>query len=180
MCSLRFARIALAALAVAPSAAVGLEPRFDHRDTHGPSVEVIEAYDTVAISGRATTQSRRPALRMAWGFDASGEGDEVLVGLLGTFRSLDDPARERVLAAADARYRAYFGTEGLKTFFDVGVWVPLRSRLAVGPLVGVGAAYDFSRAWGLYVSAGFATAFGQARITSVSIGAGVSVRFEMP
>lgn len=55
-------------------------------------------------------------------------------------RSYDDPERERVLIGTDARYRAFFGTEELKTFFDVGAWVPMRSRLAEGPLVALGLA----------------------------------------
>lgn len=177
---MRLHRIVAAALAIVPAIASGLELRFDHRDTHGLSLEALFAHDTVAISGRSTAQAWRPALRAAWGFDVSGEGDELMLGVQGALRSFDDPRRERVLVAADVRYRAFFGTEELKTFVDVGVWVPIVSRLSVGPVVGLGAAYDFSRAVGLYVSGAFATGIGQARIASISVGAGFALRFEMP
>ena len=46
----------------------------------------------------------------------------------------------------------------------IGVWAPVVSRLAAGPLVSIGLAYDFSRAGGVYAAGGFATAFGEARI----------------
>lgn len=177
---MRFLRIVAATLAALPAAAGGLEPRFDHRDTHGLSLEAFVAHDTVAISGRATKQSWRPALRAAWGFDVSGEGDELILGVQGALTSLHDPQRDHVLLAADARYRAFFGTEELKTFVDVGAWAPVASRLCVGPLVGLGVAFDFSRAAGLYASAAFGTAFGEARITTIGVGAGLAVRFEMP
>jgi hypothetical protein len=168
------------ALALAPALAAALEPRFDHRDTHGVSVEGLFAHDTVARSGSASASSWRPAPRLAWGLAVSGEGDEVLVGATLALRSLDDPERTRVIVAADARYRGYFGTEQVKTFFDVGLWVPVRSPLAVGPLVGVGVAYDFTRAFGAYLAGSFATAFGQARIASLGVSAGAQFRFELP
>lgn len=169
---------ALAALAAAPAAA--LEPRFDHRDTHGPFVEAQTAHDTVARSGQPTASSWRQALRAGWGFDASGEGDEVLVGAAVALRRPDDPGGTRVLAALDARYRSFFGTEQLKTFFDVGLWAPLRSRLAVGPLVGLGLAWDLGRSAGFHASATLATGIGEARIASFLVSAGASFRFDLP
>jgi hypothetical protein len=172
------ARRTLLAVAVALPAAVGaLEPRFDHRDTHGPVVEGVLARDAVTASGRGTATSWRPALRASWGFDVTGEGSELLVGGDLALRSLDDPDRERVLLGASARYRSYFGTEELKTFFELGLYAPLRSRLAVGPLVGLGVAYDFSRASGVFLGGEFASAFGQARLVSVAFLAGAQVRF---
>lgn len=173
----------LAALAVAlalPAAAAALEPRFDHRDMHGPAVEALVAHDTVQRSGEGSVSSWRPAVRLAWGYDLTGNGDELLVGAALTLRSFDDPERERVLVAGDARYRAYFGEEEAKTFFDVGLWVPVRSRLAAGPLVGLGFQYDFSRAAGVYVAGEFAAAFGEARTTSFSASLGAQLRFELP
>jgi hypothetical protein len=170
---------ALATLAAAvPALAAALEPRFDHRDEHGITVETLVAHDTVAVSGRATRSAWRPSLRLAWGFDASGEGDELLLGVQGALRSWDDPDDQRVSLGLDARYRAYFGTEELKTFFDLGLWAPVLSRLAVGPLVGLGVAYDFSRSGGVYVSGAFATGFGQARVATFSASAGAQLRFE--
>jgi hypothetical protein len=177
----RAARLVPASLAVllaaAPAVGTALEPRYDHRDSHGPFVEALRAHDTVARPGAPTASSWRNAVRAGWGFDVSGEGDELIFGGMLALGSPDDPAQMRVLAALDARYRGYFGTEQLKTFFDVGAWVPIRDRLAVGPLVGLGLAWDFSRASGVYAAAGFATAFGEARIASLSLSVGAQLRF---
>jgi hypothetical protein len=172
-------RRALLAALLLPAAAAALEPRFDHRDTHGPLVEVLGAHDSVAASGR-TSNNWRPALRAGWGFDVAGEGSELVAGAEIALRSLDDPERERVLVAANARYRVYFGSEELKTFFELGLFVPIRSRLAVGPLVGVGVVYDFSRATGVFAGAQFASAFGDGRIVSFAALAGAQLRFELP
>jgi hypothetical protein len=172
-------RLAAALLLVLPVAAGALEPRFDHRDTHGLFAEALVANDNVARSGEGSEVSWRPAVRLGWGYDVAGDGNELLLGAAATLRSFDDPDRGRVLLAADARYRAYFGTEQGKTFFDVGLWVPVRSRLAAGPLVGIGVAYDFSRAAGLYAAASFATAFGQARIISFGASLGAQLRFDI-
>jgi hypothetical protein len=172
-------RLAAPLLLALPVAAAGLEPRFDHRDTHGLFAEALVANDNVARPGGDSEVSWRPAIRLGWGYDVAGEGNELIFGAAGTLRSLDDPDRSRVLLAADARYRAYFGTEEVKTFFDVGLWVPIRSRLGAGPLVGIGAAYDFSRAAGLYATASFATAFGQARIISFGASLGAQLRFDI-
>lgn len=99
-------RHVLAALALcAPAAAGALEPRFDHRDMHGFSLEGLVARDTLQRSGVPTATSWRPAARLAWGWDVAGGGDELLVGATVALRSFDDPAREHVLLAADARYR---------------------------------------------------------------------------
>lgn len=180
---MRAARVDVLALVLAlalPGAPAALEPRFDHRDTHGPFVEGLVARDTLARSGDPSVSSWRPAARLAWGFDVSGEGDELIAGAALALRSLSDPDRTRVLLGLDVRYRGYFGTEELKTFFDLGAWAPIRSRLAAGPLVGLGVVYDFSRSAGLYVAGSFATAFGQARIASFSVGLGAQFRFEIP
>jgi hypothetical protein len=174
------ARAALALALALPAWTSALEPRFDHRDTHGVFVEALVAHDTVARSGQSSMSSWRPAARVAWGFDFSGEGDELVVGAALALRSLDDPDRERVLLGVDARYRAYFGTEEAKTFFEVGAWAPVRSRLAVGPLVGLGFTYDFSRLAGAYLAGAFATAFGEARIASFSVSLGGQLRFALP
>jgi hypothetical protein len=171
--------LALAALAAAPAGAAALEPRFDHRDTHGPFAELVLVHDAVARAGAPTASWSHAAVRAGWGFDVSGDGDELLFGAAVSPRWPDDPDRTRVLASLDARYRGYFGSEQLKTFFDVGLWVPLRSRLAAGPLVGIGAAWDFSRSAGVYAAASFGTAFGEARIASLAISAGAQLRFDV-
>jgi hypothetical protein len=173
----RAAALVAAALLVVPAVPAALEPRFDHRDTQGPLVELFLAHDTVAVSGEPTESSWRPALRLAYGFDVSGVGDELIVGGSGSLRDWDED-RERVDFALDARYRAYFGTEELKTFFDVGVWSSVRQRFAIGPLVGLGLAYDFSRAIGAFASGLFSTGFGGARIASFGASAGLQLRFE--
>lgn len=171
---------ALAAALALPLAAEALEPRFDHRDTHGPSAELALAHDTVARAGAPTVSSWRPTARVAWGFDVSGVGDDLILGVAIGLRSFDDPPGERVLLGLDLRYRGYFGTDELKTFFDAGAWAPIRSRLAVGPLAGLGVAYDFSRYGGVYVNGTFATAFGGARIASFTGGLGGQIRFDLP
>lgn len=169
---------ALVAALLAGGRTRALEPRFDHRDEHGPFVETLLAYDTVAATGRPTVSSFRPTLRLAYGFDVVGEGNELIVGVQGALRSWDDPEREHVNLALDARYRAYFGTEELKTFFDAGLWMPVRSRLAAGPMIGLGVAYDFSRNAGAFVAGGFGTGFGQARIATFSASLGAQLRFD--
>jgi hypothetical protein len=171
------ARALLLALALAPAAPRALEPRYDHRDLRGFIVEPLLAYDTVAISGRTTKSSWRPAVRVAYGWDVLGEGNELFLGVQGAVSSFQDPARDKVRLALDARYRSYFGTEQWKTFFELGIWAPVSSRLAVGPLIGLGVAYDFSRTNGMFVDAGFATGIGQARIATFTLSAGWAYRF---
>ena len=60
----------------------------------------------------------------------------------------------------------------------MGVWGELQSRLAIGPEVGLGVAYDPDRRWGAFLSLHFATAFGEARIAGLGASAGVQLRFE--
>jgi hypothetical protein len=170
----------LVAAVVIPAAAGGLEPRFDHRDTHGPVVETLVARDTLSRSGAGSVSSWRPALRAGWGIDVTGEGSELILAADVALRSLDDPERERVLVAASARFRSYFGTEELKTFFEVGAFAPIRSRLLGGPLVGLGVIYDLSRSGGVFAAAEFATAFGEARLFSLALLSGLQLRFELP
>jgi hypothetical protein len=167
----------LCALALAPAAAGALEPRYDHRDTNGPSVDLGLARDTVAISGQPSVSRWRPTLRLAWSFDATGEGGEVVFGAQGSPRGTD-PGDAHVGLSLDARYRGYFGLDVWKTFFDVGLWAPLVPRLAAGPLVGLGLAWDPSRAFGLYAGGSFSTAFGGARIASFGLAVGAQIRFE--
>ena len=178
---LRRARPLAAAVAlVAATPAAALEPRFDHRDTHGPFAESLLSYDAVARPGATTATGWRTRLHAGWGFDVSGEGDDLLFGAAVAVPWLHDPDRMKLLLDVDARYRGYFGTEQLKTFFDVGAWAPLVSRLAIGPLVGIGVAWDYGRSGGVYAGASFATAFGQARIASLSVSAGAQFRFDVP
>ena len=167
------------AAALSPFAAGALEPRFDHRDSHGPVLELLMAHDTVVAQG-VTTQSWRPALRAGWGFDVTGEGSELIASADVALRSFDDPDRGRVLVSGSVRYRAYFGTEEWKTFFEAGAWLPIVSRLAIGPLVGIGFIHDFSQDAGIFAAAEFATAIGEARMVSFGALAGFQFRFAMP
>ncbi len=170
---------AVLAVALLPAAATALEPRFDHRDSHGPLLELVGSYDSVTSSGRTHT-SWRPALRAGWGFDVTGEGSELIVSVDAALRSWSDPERDHVLFSGSARYRTYFGTEEWKSFFEAGLWVPVRSVLAVGPLVGLGVVYDFSREGGVFVAGEFGTAFGDGRVVSFAGVAGVQLRFAIP
>ncbi len=165
-----------AACLSAPEVALALEPRFDHRDQQGLLAELGVARDSVVVGG-LTNASYRPALRVAWGFDLSGEGDELQLGGTTRVGSWSDPLRVKCLYGVDARYRAYFGSEELKTFVEIGLWANLASRLAFGGLAGIGLAYDPSRAWGLYAAARFGGGYGEARIASVSVGSGVQLRW---
>jgi hypothetical protein len=167
---------ALLAAALVPGAAGALERRTDHRDTHGPWIEALLAHDTVTPEGEDARGRWRPALRAAWGFDVSGEGDELSLGIQGSPGS--DPDGSHVRLALDARYRGYFGIDAWKTFFDVGIWAPVSSFVSVGPLVGLGVAWDPSRAAGVYLAGTFATAFGEARAATFTIGLGAQLRFE--
>jgi hypothetical protein len=83
----------------------------------------------------------------------------------------------KLLHGVDARYRAYFGSEELKTFVELGAWASLASRLAGGGLAGLGLAYDPSRAWGLFVAARFGGGFGEARVSTVSLATGLQLRW---
>lgn len=175
-------RHALAAAAVAallPAAGAALEPRFDHRDAQGPVLELLFDYDSLTASGRSTN-AWRPALRAGWGADVTGDGGELIVSADLALRSWSDPGARRVLLSTSARYRGYFGTEEWKTFFEAGLWTPLRSRFGVGPLVGLGVVHDFSQDTGVFAGAEFATAFGDGRIVSVAGLAGLQLRFAMP
>lgn len=167
------------AAALLPVAAGALEPRFDHSDSHGPVVELLGAHDTVSAGGR-TFQAWRPALRAGWGVDVTGEGSELIVAADLALKSWSDPGRHEVLVSTSARYRGYFGTEEWKTWFEAGVWAPVRSRLEVGPLVGLGAIYDFSQDVGIFAGLEFATAFGDGRTVSFAGLAGWQFRFGLP
>jgi hypothetical protein len=172
-----FLLLGSALAALAPQGVRALETRYDHRDQAGVALETMLAHDSIAITGKPTKSYWRPALRLAYTWDPIGDGNELSVGLQLPLRTWHDSSRYQVLQAFDARYRAFFGTDELKTFFDVGLWAPVASRLAIGPMVGIGAAYDFSRSGGIYLQGAFATAFGQARIASLSFSAGGQLRF---
>ena len=169
--------VALAAACLsAPALALALEPRFDHRDQQGVLAELGVARDSVVVGG-LTNASYRPSLRVAWGFDVSGEGDELQLGGTARLGTWSDPLKVKCLYGVDARYRAHFGSEELKTFVEIGLWANLASQLAFGGLAGIGLAYDPSRAWGFYAAARFEGGFGEARIASVSVGSGVQFRW---
>ena len=166
------AGLALVLLAAAPAAA--LEPRYDHRDQIGLLLEGSGSWDAVTVGGASQSQWRWPTLRAAFTFDASGEGDELVLG--GAWSGLGGGAPD-VEWALDARYRGYFGSDQLKTFFEAGLWAPLSPRLAVGPRAGLGAVWDFSRRLGVFLAFGFATAFGEFRGASLDLGAGLQAHW---
>ncbi len=154
--------------------AAALEPRYDHRDQMGLLLEASGSWDAVTVGDRSQSLGRRPTLRLAFTFDLSGEGDELMVG--GAW-SGGGGATAHVDWALDARYRGYFGSDEFKTFFEVGLWAPLSPRRAVGPRAGLGASWDFSRRLGAFLAVGFATAFGDFRGASLDVGAGMQVRW---
>jgi hypothetical protein len=170
--------VATGLLLACPLGAAALEPRFDHRDQMGVVAAFEYWRDSVAVSGQPTLTESRPRLRLGWGWDVSGEGDELILGATTRLTGWSDPQRQRRLYGLDARYRGYFGTEELKTFFEVGLAAELQSRLAVGPQVGLGMSYDPTRTWGAFFSLHFGTGFGEARIASLGASLGVQIRFE--
>ena len=167
------------ALALAPLSARALEPRFDHRDSHGPLLEFLLAHDTV-VAGGNTTHSWRPALRAGWGFDVTGEGSELIFSADAALQSWNDPQDDHVLLSATARYRTYFGTEEWKSYFEAGLWAPILSQVAIGPMVGIGVVRDFSQDWGVFAGATFASAIGEARVVSFGAVTGFQLRFAIP
>ncbi len=169
-------RVTALAVACLPLASAALEPRFDHRDQWGPAVEVLLASDTLSPEGGASSSKVTPALRLSWGFDPVGEGNEVQVGARLSWPE-PDPEEQHVRAAVDVRYRAYFGTEEWKTFLDFGILASAVSRLTVGPLLGLGVQYDLSRSGGFFAAACLGTGFGEARLASLSVSAGGQYRF---
>jgi hypothetical protein len=174
--SARLAALAVS-LAAVPLAGVALEPRYDHRDQEGVLLAVEGWRESVAVSGQPTVAEFWPRLWVGWGFDVSGEGDEIILGGSVRLGDWSDPSGLRYLAGVNARYRGYFGTEELKTFFEVGLWSELKNRFVVGPEVGLGMTYDPNRSWGAFFSAHFGTGFGDARIASLGASAGVQLRF---
>jgi hypothetical protein len=168
-----FAAAALAALAPAARA---LEPRFDHRDQLGVLAEVTATRVTATVPG-GTSRSAFDlgSLRLAFSFDVGDDGDEILLGGAWSPGASGEPALSAW--AVDARYRGFFGSEELKTFFDAGVVVAVSPRVAAGPRVGFGVMFDFDRAWGLYASLGASTAFGEFRGFGIGLGLGVQFRW---
>ncbi len=175
MSAARRAALALAAAgAVLPGGASGLEPRYDHRDQLGVVVEVGGTRDTVQAPDGGSTSSYRALLRLGGSVAISEDGNEIVATAV--FRP-GSGGTDSLRWSAQAVYRGYFGTEELKTFFDLGVAVPLSPRVAVGPRVGLGALYDLGRSAGLYAEFAFTTSFGQVRSASLELAAGVQVRW---
>jgi len=173
----RGALLAAALGAAAPLGAGALEQRWDHRDQHGPLAEVLILHDTVAEAGRPTESFWRPALRLAYGLDVTGEGGELFLGVQ-VAPSSSDPVRQGERVAVDARYRGYFGLEEWKTFFEAGLASTVATRFSIGPLLRIGVQYELSRAVGFFAAAGFSTAFGEMRIASAGGSVGAQLRFE--
>jgi hypothetical protein len=173
-----FWRTAAALVLTLPGLAGALEPRFDHRDQQGPTAEFLVAKDFLWRGSSNSGTALRGAVRVAWGFDPAGDGDELFFGA--TFSTFHGAATgdDRVRLTFDARYRACMGTEELKTILDVGIWGSAADRVAVGPLVGFGLIYDFSRNFGMLTSAFLGAGIGESRIVSFGGGLGVQYRFE--
>ena len=171
-----FVSIACAALLV-PALACALEPRFDHRDQQGPTVEGLYAKD-ITWTGSSSGSAQRGAIRFAWGFDPTGDGDELFFGTTLSVLEGEGTSTDRVKLTLDTRYRVCVGTEEFKTLFDIGLWGSVAERIAVGPLVGLGFMYDFSRNFGVFTSGFLGAGIGQSRIVSFGGGAGLQFRYE--
>jgi hypothetical protein len=171
-------RVAVVLSAILPALALGLEPRFDHRDQQGPTAEALVVKDVLWGRSGGASSALRGAVRVAWGLDPTGDGDEVFLGATLAAVDGDSTGNDRVRLTFDARYRACLGTDELKTLLDIGLWVSAADRIAVGPLVGFGLMYDFSRNFGLLTSAFLGAGIGQSRIVSFGGGLGLQFRFE--
>ncbi|MGB8929744.1 MAG: hypothetical protein WCC48_00685 [Anaeromyxobacteraceae bacterium] len=160
-----------------PGLAGALEPRFDHRDQRGPTVEALAVRDVI-WTGHSSMSADRGAVRVAWGFDPSGDGDEVFFGTTLSVLQGTGTGADRVKLTLDTRYRACVGTEEFKTLFDVGIWGSVADRVAVGPLVGLGFIYDFNRNFGVLTSGFLSAGIGESRIVSFGGGVGLQFRYE--
>jgi len=167
--------VVAASLALSAGRGRALEPRFDHRDQLGVIAEVDASRVTATVGSGSRSSYDLASLRLGFSFEVTGEGDEVILG--GSYSPLANTSSGASRWLIDARYRGYFGQDELKTFFDAGLVVPVSPRLAVGPRIGFGVIYDFSRAFGLYASLGAATAFGEFRGFSFGLGLGVQLRW---
>jgi hypothetical protein len=168
---------AMALLVAAAAAPVkALEPRFDHRDQQGLSLEFSGTYDNMTSTGTGGVSRSflRTTLRLAYSLDVR-DGNEIRFGAGWSPRVSDAPESPRL--SLDARYRGYFGTEELKTFFDVGLWGSVDPKLALGPRAGIGATYDFGRSTGVFAAFGVATALGQFRGVSIGFETGLQWRW---
>jgi hypothetical protein len=171
-------RVVAALSLLAPALAAGLEPRFDHRDQQGPIAEALVVRDVLWTGSTAASSATRGAVRIAWGFDPSGDGDEILVG--GTVSVLEgtNSGRDRVRWTVDTRYRVNVGTDELKTLLEVGLWGSASDRTVFGPLLGLGLMYDFYREFGMFSTAFLAAGIGEGRVFSFGGGVGIQYRFE--
>lgn len=174
----RIARVLGAIALIAPVLAGALEPRFDHRDQQGPLVEALYVRDVLWSGSNESASAQRGALRVAWGLDPTGDGNELFFGA--TFSGLhgSGTATDRMRLVLDTRYRACLGTDEFKTILELGLWASAADRVAVGPLVGMGFMYDFSRNFGLFASGFLSAGIGQNRVVSFGGGLGVQVRYE--
>jgi hypothetical protein len=171
--------LALMALAVLqPARASALEPRFDHRELQGPTAELLVIHDVVWRGSADAASSSRGAARIAWSFDPTGDGDELFFGATIAAVDLFSTGRDPIKLTFDARYRACLGTDEFKTLLEIGLWGSALDRVAVGPLVGFGFMYDFSRNFGVLASGFLAAGIGDGRVISYGGGIGAQYRFE--
>ena len=138
----------------------------------------------------------RPILsagRNCWTADAALDSAGLLIDARAYYRAFYHAARqarryvllagwrfesELASVALDARFRGYFGTEELKTFFELGIFAPVYPRRSIGPRVGLGLVYDFGRGTGAYAGVDFVSGVGQMRLTSFEASLGGQLRWE--
>lgn len=164
------------ALALGAAPARALEPRYDHRDQFGLTAEVDGSRLTATVGGGLSRSTfDLLGLRLAFSFDVGSDGDEVLLG--GSWSPLAAGEIADTAWLLDARYRGFFGSEELKTFFDAGVVLAVSPRVAAGPRLGLGVMYDFERACGIFATLGASTAFGEFRGFAFQLGLGFQWRW---
>jgi hypothetical protein len=170
--------VAAACAAVSPTIGAALEPRYDHRDQQGPTIEALYLKDVIWRSSSESSSTDRGALRLSWGFDPTGDGNELLFGASWAALDGSDSEEERVLLTVDARYRACVGIDQFKTLLEVGIWGSAIDSFSVGPVVGLGFIYDFSRNVGLFATGSLAASIGEVRVVTFGGGLGLQLRYE--
>lgn len=177
-CALTTLAVALAVALFSPALGAALEPRYDHRDQQGPTIEALYLKDVIWRSSSESSSSDRGALRLSWGFDPTGDGNELLFGASWAVLDGSDGEEERVLLTIDARYRASVGIDQFKTLLEVGIWGSALESLSAGPVVGLGFIYDFSRNVGLFATGSLAASIGEIRVVTFGGGLGLQLRYE--
>jgi len=130
-------------LALCVPGAAAADERFDHRGAVGLLVGGGGEYLSITVPG-AQVSGPRFDLDLGGTFAIGDDGNELL---LLTRAILGGP---RLQGALILGYRGYFGTDQVKTYFDLGAAGHLMPEISAGPRVGFGVQLELSSLVGLY------------------------------